>query len=165
MSRFPPPLQRKKKKKKTGAKPVMSARDVNKRLMSAKPPVALTDKRSIGAPYAKAAVSSRQQTGASRHHQLPQTQKGKQQADGQSHCCDSCRKLMNCTQATRKALEDVLENARKIFLDDTLHHQMDDERWLRVLRALGENKGTYFARNVPAHVDVSAIALYEGKKS
>ncbi|CBH14957.1 uncharacterized protein TEOVI_000364900 [Trypanosoma equiperdum] len=101
------------------------------------------DKRPAGAPYGKNLNNAKATVPA---QQRVQGLKQNQPANSHPLPCESCRELMKCTQDARQALEKVLQNARMIFLDDTLHHQMDDERWLRVLRALGGNKREYFTR-------------------
>ncbi|KEG11516.1 hypothetical protein DQ04_02541050 [Trypanosoma grayi] len=97
------------------------------------------DRRPAGSPYAASLGPAR--------HRLPKQQQP-QQIVAVEPACECCLRLLHATHRVRQALEDVLVNARMVFLSDTLHHQMGDERWLRALQALGEEKTTYFARTV-----------------
>ncbi|KAG8346695.1 hypothetical protein ERJ75_000460100 [Trypanosoma vivax] len=92
------------------------------------------DKNCTAAPFRKPGTS------------LQQTHKSRAQNGALTPACESCVRQLQCLQAVRQAMENVLANARRVFLDDTLHHQMDDERWIRVLQAIGECKETYYAR-------------------
>ncbi|RNF18773.1 hypothetical protein TcG_04907 [Trypanosoma cruzi] len=101
-------------------------------------------RRPAGAPYDTALTSSRQKAIV----QKPNQSKQPQEPLAVAPACETCLALLQSSQKVRNALETVLTNARIVFLDDTLHHQMDDERWVRVLRAIGQDKSMYYARNV-----------------
>ncbi|RNF22108.1 uncharacterized protein Tco025E_03270 [Trypanosoma conorhini] len=117
--------------------------------------------RPAGSPYAAATASTRQKTA------IPRTAPPKkeerrplQQFTAVAPACEMCLGLLHYSQKVRNALEAVLANARVVFLDDTLHHQMDDERWVRVLRAMGADKSTYYTRTVA----LSKPALSSGRE-
>ncbi|KAH9597709.1 hypothetical protein LSM04_008338 [Trypanosoma melophagium] len=112
------------------------------------------ERRPPGSPFVGVVGSARQRQGKTQEQQQQQQQQQQPQQKQKQEvvpasACESCLKLLQCSQKVRRALEDVLRNAKMVFLDDTLHHQMDDERWLRVLRAIGEDKSTYYTRMVP----------------
>ncbi|ORC84172.1 uncharacterized protein TM35_000481330 [Trypanosoma theileri] len=115
------------------------------------------ERRPAGSPFAGLVGSTKQKQGKQQEQQQQQKQK---QEVCLAPACESCLKLLQCSQKVRRALEDVLINAKMVFLDDTLHHQMDDERWLRILRAIGEDKTTYYTRMVPI---VSIKSATDGK--
>ncbi|RNF01699.1 hypothetical protein TraAM80_06822 [Trypanosoma rangeli] len=102
-----------------------------------------------GSPYGAASASTRQKMVIARAAQPKKEERRPlQQSVAITPACEMCLSLLHYSQKVRNALEAVLENARVVFLDDTLHHQMNDERWVRVLRAIGAEKSTYYTRAV-----------------
>lgn len=51
--------------------------------------------------------------------------------------CAECVACYRASESVMIALTEVLANAKRLLLDDAMHHYSGDEAWIRVLRALG----------------------------